>query len=196
MALGFPVVEFTEDEEDDSVFSYKSRKSRSILRPRINKASKKFMGRHQTIRADTKEEAYQEEDVESPYAVEGTQKAPTMVTSAGNGPGLKISLQASIWSSRAGEPLPSYYKPRGRGNAWTCPYDGCVHQVWDAGQAASLDMIKSHFAKTHAGSAEHLINKESRPWISVDHLLERVKGIASLQPPRQVGLPPRIVRRY
>ncbi|MCJ1376958.1 hypothetical protein MMC17_000048 [Xylographa soralifera] len=201
------------EEEDDDMDSVSSHQQKSVLRPRSSKASKKFMGRQRNSLSIKEEWLYQGNDAEDPDDVgedEQVPVSPTMSMKNGltngttNGTTKKPQLTAnspkkSEWSTNTGDPLPSYYEPRGPGDTWTCPYDGCVHQVWAARDSSSVDMIKDHFVKTHAGNAEDLINQESRPWVSVDHLLERVKGIASLQAqvaPSQVGLPSRIIRRY
>ena len=65
-------------------------------------------------------------------------------------------------------PLPSYYEPRGHGDKWECPFDGCNRQVWNARDAESVEMIKLHFVEFHASNAQDLIHQESRPWVSVE----------------------------
>ena len=223
------VVDLTE-EDDDDIDSVTGHQRKSVLRPKSSKASKKFQGRHRNSLSTKEEWLYQGNDLEDPGDDGEDEPVPVSPTvsmkngltngtangtthkpqSTENGP------KKSEWSTGAGDPLPSYYEPRGPGDSWTCPYDGCVHQVWAAREPSSIEMIKDHFVKTHAGNAEDLITQESRPWASVEyvlpnqrpvsriansdsHLLERVKGIASLQAqvaPNQVGLPSRIIRRY
>ena len=101
----------------------------------------------------------------------------------------------------AAAPLPSYYEPRGPGDSWTCLFDGCNQQVWDARSAKSKKLIEDHFASKHAGSMEDLIVAESSGQASVQHLLSRVKNFGALDvggAEQLVGgeLPQRVVRRY
>ncbi|MCJ1431310.1 hypothetical protein MMC27_000661 [Xylographa pallens] len=179
------VIDLTE-EEDDDIDSISSHQRKSVLRPKSSKASKKFMGRHRNSLSIKEEWLYQGNDAEDPDDIgedDEVPVSPTMSMKNGltngvtngttNGTTKKPQLtennsKKSEWSTITGDPLPSYYEPRGPGDTWTCPYDGCVHQVWDARASSSVDMIKDHFVKTHAGNAEDLINQESRPWVSVE----------------------------
>ncbi|MCJ1403731.1 hypothetical protein MMC11_006954 [Xylographa trunciseda] len=175
------MIDLTE-EEDDDIDSGTNHHRKSGLRPKSNKASKKFMGRQRNNLSMKEEWLYQGNDAEDPDSVEEDEQAPVSPTlsmkngltnGSTNGTTKKPHLtenspKKSEWSTGTGDPLPSYYEPRGPGDTWTCPYDGCVHQVWAARDPSSVDMIKDHFVKTHAGNAEDLINQESRPWVSVE----------------------------
>ncbi|MCJ1281584.1 hypothetical protein MMC26_000904 [Xylographa opegraphella] len=170
------------EEEDDELDSVSGHHRKSVLRPKSSKASKKFMGRHRNSLSIKEEWLYQGNDAEDSGDIGEDVEAPvspTMSMKNGvtngtpNGTTKKPQLtekspKKSEWATTTGDPFPSYYEPRGPGDTWTCPYDGCVHQVWAARDPSSVNMIKDHFVTTHAGSAEDLINQESRPWVSVE----------------------------
>lgn len=177
------VVDLAENEENDSVYPSNPHKRKSVLRPKSDKASKKFIGSRQSVRSGTRNEVHQGDDLERLGSNECVEQASVVERSNGNGQGFpfdmtdvailkaqvpRTSPKTSIWSTIAGEILPSYYEPRGYGDVWSCPYDACVHRVYDARHSASVDLIKEHFVKTHAGNAQHLIAQESRPWVSVE----------------------------
>ena len=175
------VIDLTE-EEDDDMDSISSHQRKAGLRPKSSKASKKFMGRYRNNLSVKEEWLYQANDAEDPGDIGEDDEVPVSPTvsmkngvtnGTTNGTTKKPQLaenspKKSVWSTSAGDPLPSYYEPRGPGDTWTCPYDGCLHQVWAARDSSSVDMITDHFVKTHASNAEDLINQESRPWVSVE----------------------------
>jgi len=80
------------------------------------------------------------------------------------------------------EPADEYMEARGPQNTWTCPYDGCNHQVWDSRSDAGADLIKQHHTNTHQDSIEELIRSEAKPWAHVSHLLDKIKAMRSDQP--------------
>lgn len=152
----------------------RKRKRESILRPKSNKAAKKYASRQQGSRA--REEEGSDDDVElddAPIvsAAHGIDTKILPPTLPNRPEAVKASVKIpkeTIWADSSNNPLPSYYEPRGPGDTWTCPYDGCLYQVWDARDTFSIDMIKDHFVDIHASNAESLVNQESRPWASVE----------------------------
>lgn len=177
----------------------------SILRPKSTQASKKFSNRQEPPCSSNKDHS-DGDDLSLDSSTDlGTSRGlliPVLTTpkllldtcgTTHRAEALKFDLPPVI------TPLPSYYHLSGPGDSWTCPFDGCNHNIYDARTPESIDMIESHFIKIHAGNAEDLINQESRPWASVDNLLARVKGIASSKAKgasEQPGFPARVIRRY
>ena len=171
------LIENSENEQSD--YMSDSHKRESILRPRSNRASKKFMSRRENTRSASKKEASQNDEIEDGDSCIrvvdnlelATQPEPTRSLPPQIKKKTKKVAQSSkhgVWSNDAKTPLPAYYEPRGPGDTWICPYDGCMRKVWDARGAASVEMIKDHWVKTHANDAESLISEESRPWVSVE----------------------------
>ena len=165
-----------EDEEDAKPATSKStnHKRKGILRPRNSQASKKFMSRKESLRSAKQGQTTPNEDVEGdsddsahdlaepPFPPQDPNESTPMVKNS-----VVDNWRGDADTTVVDQPLPSYYEPRGPGDTWTCPYDGCNLKVWEARTPASVAMIKEHFGKTHAGQAETLVNQESRPWVSV-----------------------------
>jgi hypothetical protein len=213
-----PVIEIPDDSDleiDDLAVATlsgtpKKKKRKSILRPKSNKASKKFTSRQGRLKTSAKAISSNEDSEASGSSIEEDQNpAIARILSSPPKTANRVSKPSGEFhgqnAQKAAERrtvanlLPSYYEPRGPGDTWICAYDGCNHQVYDARAPESVELIKKHFIKSHEENAEDLINQESRPWASVDHLLERVKDIASLKAKTgsaELGNPPGVLRRY
>jgi hypothetical protein len=175
-------VEDEEDEEEEydapPSLSTRRAKRKPLLRPKSNKSAKKSTTRRHdptTLEQDSDKGSRRRKRSPSSDSstIEVAPSRPTAVRLINGTPRNKSRKPAEedhdrIYSDKNNNPLPSYYEPRGPGDTWTCPYDGCMHQVWDARSEGSLDMIRAHFSKMHRGNAEDLIRRESRPWVSVE----------------------------
>jgi len=208
-----------EDEEQQALTSENplKRKRESILRPKSNKAAKKYKGRRRSSRSpdveqlarvsleedtdtdvdeysgagdtdadvaalgDTQDDDVEVEDAEIDDAeVNGTLIVPPAIPSNSQPSSALVQplpkavkapskvVKVVLWADDTNNPIPSYYKFYDPGDAWTCPYQTCSYQVWDAREAASIEMIKEHFVETHASNAEDLVYEERRPWVSIE----------------------------
>ena len=155
-------------------------KRKSGLRPKGNKSSK-ATARKQSLRftipnkdtyIDLAEDTASAMDVDEFPSINTQQRdsSPTIQLTKDRQTTALRGLQRTE-SRTMQNPLPSYYEPRGHGDTWSCPYDGCNRLVWNARDAESIEMIKLHFVEFHANNAEDLINQESRPWVSVEYVL-------------------------
>jgi hypothetical protein len=199
--------ESEEENEDEDVAGLKPKtparespvagKRKSVLRPKSNQASKKYTLRRTRGQEVSEHEGSSEENTED----EGDEDMPMNPTPSKVVKKERTSLIEEILSvnPQLASDLPGYYRPNLPGDTWQCPYDGCTRKVWDASTLVGIEIIKTHFSATHAETAEDLISSEARPWVSVDHLLERVKGITGLQAEMSSlggGFPKPIIRRY
>ena len=180
-------VESGNNHEEPVRVSNKRAKRRSLLRPRSEKSSKKFTrskGYLQNTEVDSEEEDSPDPEIGTTLRFEtkntGSEKTRTQSVE-----------QPKDFHRLGNDILPSYYEPRGPGDTWTCPYDGCNHQVWKAKEPKSIELIKIHFNESHLEGAEEIINQECKPWVSVDHLLQRLKGIS-----QQPGMATGVLQRY
>lgn len=186
----------------DRISKPRSRKRKSILQPKGGKFAQKAAYRKQTLRSNTRIWSQSTGGIEK-FSSSGEDEEASIARDEVSLPRVMSSqskpqdtVQQRVEDKAIGAPLPSYYEPRGYGETWICPYDGCYHKVPNTRDVASVNAIKDHFVANHAGTAQELINQESRPWVSVSHLLERVTGIASLQrADQQLGFRPRIVKK-
>ncbi|MCJ1480217.1 hypothetical protein MMC06_000371 [Schaereria dolodes] len=174
--------ESLEEDSKDRYGSINPRKRKSNLRPKSNKSAKKGTGRREPVRSDQKEQqsnvngAHNSQTPTAESSIEENSTPQSDVLSAPHVTPLVLTGQKNSLRKKEGapqmtfvqEPLPSYYVPRGPGDTWICPYDGCNQRVYQAKEAYAVQMIKNHFAKIHAGKAEDLINQEARPWISAE----------------------------
>lgn len=187
-----------EENEHMAIYSHKS-KPRPILKPKTGVSLKTFAQSvvyartHdddnvsvQTIKlgSDTQDNRLNNQDWKQQPGSIMVKREPT-------------SSEVSI--SGSGNFHSSYYEPQGPGDSWSCPYEGCNTEVWAARTPDSISLINDHFTKSHAGTAEELILSQCRPWLSVDHLLNRVRGITSFGANDTLGLmdmPSPVIRRY
>jgi len=80
------------------------------------------------------------------------------------------------------ELLPSY-EAQGSGDTWTCPFDGCLHNVYGASTDSSQRLIKEHY-HTHAVQSQaqlDLIYNEERPYLPVGNLIKKIQEMATQQ---------------
>ena len=201
LARNYEIVE-ADMSEADRISEPRGRKRKSILQPKGGKFAQKAAYRKQTLRSNTRIWLQSIDDIEDSSSSgedEEVYTAPDEMSLARIMPSPtrpQDKVQQRVQDKAIGAPLPSYYEPRGYGETWICPYDGCYHKVPNARDITSVNAIKDHFVADHAGAAQELINQESRPWVSVSHLLERVTGIASLQrADQQLGFRSRIVKK-
>lgn len=160
------------------------RKSKSILRPKGSKFSKKGSGRRQSLppipdggdEADANTEAEAEAGLPepSPLAAVAPREAP------------RGSLQHLAREVPPESAYP-YYLPRkvvevkmvsydiptdqaqGPGDLWTCTLDNCNHRVHEASKPRGRTQIKEHF-QDHARQAQEKIDlalSEARPYLPV-----------------------------
>jgi hypothetical protein len=172
---GFVPMDDDEPEEQLSRNPPRKGKRKSMLRPRGTTASKKSRALQVNQQAEPDPTSS-----DSDNSVEDANSSS--VAYVMSSPGAHMDDRApksgqtgdTLAQSEGKVPLPSYYEPRGPGDTWTCPYDGCDHQVWDARAAESIKMISDHFEKVHEGAAEEVVNQESRPWVSVGYCCHRL----------------------
>ena len=170
-----------QDEARERLPIINPRKRKSNLRPRSNEYAKKSTGRLQSLRASEEEQGNEDDEAQgaqirmegsipnrkrSDYADVFLPPPTALPLKAQKKTPQKMEKEAHV--KVANNPLPSYYEPRGPGDTWICPYDGCNKRVYQAKETYAVEMIKDHFVKTHANNAEDLINQESRPWTSAE----------------------------
>ncbi|KAL8750485.1 MAG: hypothetical protein Q9184_006412 [Pyrenodesmia sp. 2 TL-2023] len=190
------------DEEYDSdgrlIKAGTKRKSKSILRPKGSKFSKKGSGRRQSLPpiSDSGEEVDSDTEAEaglpepSPLAAVASREAPREVK--------RGSLQHLPRELPPDSAYP-YYLPRkvaevkivsydipsdqaqGPGDLWTCALDDCNHRVHEASKAKGRTQIKEHF-QDHARQAQEKIDlalSEARPYLPVSNLVRRIQQVQS-----------------
>lgn len=168
------------DEEYDSdgkvIGAGTKRKSRSILRPKGSKFSKKGSGRRQSLPAI----ADDDEDANAKSEIEAEVPEPSPLA----------AVQARPQDAAREAPRESsypYYLPRkvtevkmvaydiptdqrqGPGDLWTCAFENCNHRVHQASKPKGKAQIKEHF-QDHARKAQEKIDlalSEARPYLPV-----------------------------
>ncbi|KAL8656085.1 MAG: hypothetical protein Q9210_000470 [Variospora velana] len=170
------------DEEQDSngnlIRAGTKRKSKSILRPKASKFSKKNTGRRPSLpalvgdmeRLDSISDAEDKVSEASPLAALAAQEPPPEVTRDGlretrypyYGPRKFTAVKMVSYG------IPSD-QPQGPGDLWTCAFENCNLRVHEASKPKGKAQIKEHF-QDHARQAQEKIDlalSEARPYLPV-----------------------------
>lgn len=165
---------------------------RSVLRPHGAKSAKKYArhladhsSRHGTAAdIDTNDSAHSEAS-DNDVRAQDTPSKRLSSTAINN---RKTTAVSEVPANKNKDvtasttvPHAKYYESVGPGDVWTCLFDGCNERVYDARTPAAMKLITLHFSNKHADRMEDLIKAEMRPYNKVDHLLSRVKDLASLR---------------
>ena len=175
------------------------RKRRSTLRPRRDKSSKSYRG---STAYQIHDEALGSSECSHGSAIKLDNikiSNPSLNPGPAHGPNDRASATHESHHSANQDTQPLYCKPRGPGDMWFCPYDGCNRKVLEAKKPDSITLIKDHFSTAHAANVETLVNSECEPWVSVDHLVRKIKGIKPIRAlPASQGseFSPHVIRRY
>ncbi|KAL9123356.1 MAG: hypothetical protein Q9187_000083 [Circinaria calcarea] len=160
----------------------RERKRTSILRPKGNKTCQKAAARRQSLRKMDQTKSFEggtREYLGSPMEIDDDDAMSGQTVStcsflysdAAVKSGRTFSPATGITKVRhADSVLPKYFEPRDHGDTWDCSFDKCNHKVWQARQPDSVEMMKQHFLIVHKGDAQHLIDQERRPWLSVRYV--------------------------
>lgn len=139
------------------------RKSRSILRPKGSKFSKKAADRHLNVpvAADQMSEARSGSDDE----VQSPEISPlAAVMQEEHEYQLRTIAKIKVMPYK----IPSH-QPQGPGDLWTCSLETCDYSVHEASKAMGKAQVEEH-AEGHARRAQEKINlalSESRPYLPV-----------------------------
>ncbi|KAL8974726.1 MAG: hypothetical protein Q9197_001057 [Variospora fuerteventurae] len=170
------------DEEQDSngnlIRAGTKRKSKSILRPKASKFSKKNTGRRASLpalvgdmeRLDSISDAEDKVSETSPLAAVAARETPQQVTRDGlretrypyYGPRNFTEVKMVSYG------IPSD-QPQGPGDLWTCAFENCNRRVHEASKPKGKAQIKEHF-QDHARQAQEKIDlalSEARPYLPV-----------------------------
>ncbi|KAL9022733.1 MAG: hypothetical protein Q9185_000163 [Variospora sp. 1 TL-2023] len=170
------------DEEQDSngnlIRAGTKRKSKSILRPKASKFSKKNTGRRASLpalvgdmeRLDSISDAEDKVSETSPLAAVAARESPPQVTRDGlretrypyYGPRKFTEVKMVSYG------IPSD-QPQGPGDLWTCAFENCNRRVHEASKPKGKAQIKEHF-QDHARQAQEKIDlalSEARPYLPV-----------------------------
>ncbi|KAA6408652.1 MAG: hypothetical protein FRX48_07734 [Lasallia pustulata] len=204
------------DEETDGdnhmLSVHVTRKRKSVLRPAGGKSSKKAAGRRQSFRCDNEEDdsSQNSHSVESPSSTNGIctradeDKAPDVALSPAvpslSGDSALSDLPLRRTTVKITQHAMPSYKSQGPCDTWVCQFDGCNYKVYDATKPESREIIKSHFG-THPEQAQEkldLIYKESRPYLPVNNLIQRIQAISAAHRDASAAptLPTPIRRRF
>ncbi|KAL8874443.1 MAG: hypothetical protein Q9174_000236 [Haloplaca sp. 1 TL-2023] len=151
------------------------RKSKSILRPKGSKVSKKVAKRRQSLAAavDQSEEDAAGSDIDT----EQPEVSPLAAVTQRELPYRRYQPPAKAAEVKmVAYDLPSG-KPQGPGDLWTCTFENCNHRVHQGSKPKGKAQIKAHFHE-HARSAQERIDLallESRPYLPVSNLVRRIQ---------------------
>ncbi|KAL8694485.1 MAG: hypothetical protein Q9218_000898 [Villophora microphyllina] len=166
------------------------RKSRSILRPKGSKFSRKAASRRlgAPVVADQVDEASAcSEEIASP------QRSPLAAVTQQE-PEYQNRLPRKFAEIKmVPYDIPSD-QPQGPGDLWTCTFENCNHRVHAASETKGRAQIKEHFQQ-HARRAQEKIDlalAESRPYLPVSNLVRQIQ----LVQPSILCLSSPVTRRY
>ena len=143
------------------------RKSKSILRPKGSKVSKKVAKRRKSLSAVA--DRSEEDNAASDISMEQPEVSPLAAATQ-----RELPYRHYQPPSKAPEVKMIAYdipsdRPQGPGDLWTCTFENCNHRVYQGSKPKGKAQIKAHFHE-HARSAQEKIDLallESRPYLPV-----------------------------